>query len=195
LDFMRREFRILVQIKIQGVGFGINGLHLGVGRGSLSPAEGAQHYNQERACQSHCGRMISILVWGGHSCPPPLTLTLLSKLSTEPKSDQRNSKSKAKVKSVGQECPTHTFFPSHNLLLLPFQRFPDSNRARFAAIDSCRRAAVPFSSMAVACTSGRASSAGSTSRHENRWSVPAEQCSTFRAQATQHLTRRRKREY
>src|SRR5882672_10371315 len=42
---------------------------------------------------------------------------------------------------------------------------------RLAAIDSPLPAGVPFIAMAVACTSGRAHSAGSTSRHDKGWFV------------------------
>jgi len=55
LDFMRREFRILVEVKIQGVGLGIDGLYLSVGRGSLSPGNGGQHNGQKPVCQFHRG--------------------------------------------------------------------------------------------------------------------------------------------
>ena len=43
----------------------------------------------------------------------------------------------------------------------------NSKGPTFAAIDSRQRAGVPFNVMAVACTSERASSAGSTSRHKH----------------------------
>ena len=46
----------------------------------------------------------------------------------------------------------------------------------FNAIDSSLRAGVPFSVMVVACTSGRALSAGSTSRYKNVLSVSGQKC-------------------
>ena len=39
-------------------------------------------------------------LWGGHSCPPPLTSILILKI--------RTFKTKFKIKGGGQECPPHT---------------------------------------------------------------------------------------
>src|SRR5580658_800581 len=44
-------------------------------------------------------------MWDGHSCPSPLTLILL--LLLIPDLEAPSSQSKSKVKSDGQECPSH----------------------------------------------------------------------------------------
>src|SRR5580704_8264712 len=55
-------------------------------------------------------RRHATLVWGGHSCPPQLTLLLnvgrCPRLRVKPPALQRNVNSN--VKSGGQECPAHT---------------------------------------------------------------------------------------
>ncbi len=44
------------------------------------------------------------LVWGGHSCPPPLTLNWIFLC----RGSRPNTNTNTKVKSSGQECPLHT---------------------------------------------------------------------------------------
>jgi hypothetical protein len=51
-----------------------------------------------------------MLVWVGHSCPTLLTLGLLLVLRRTSTDKGVNPKLKTKVKSVGQECPTHTAY-------------------------------------------------------------------------------------
>jgi hypothetical protein len=47
-------------------------------------------------------------VWGGHSCPPPLKVVLILVGVDLFGFELLSRILKVKVKSVGQECPTHT---------------------------------------------------------------------------------------
>ncbi len=61
-------------------------------------------------------------VWVGHSCPTKPAQFTQSDFSArfKTKAEQKiKSKSKTKVKSVGQECPTHTGLASSGALLDP----------------------------------------------------------------------------
>ena len=68
---------------------------------------------------SGVGRL-ALEVWGGHSCPPPLTLFLTWTSGLWPMTQKSSCgqtqvtiQSKTNFKGVGQECPTHTNRPTN----------------------------------------------------------------------------------
>ncbi len=78
-----------------------------VGIGSQNPRPVAK--NATRA-----GHPRVFIVWGGHSCPPPLTLGLLWACSEAKDKFEVKVKVKgtSKIKGSGQECPLHTNQPN-----------------------------------------------------------------------------------
>jgi hypothetical protein len=75
------------------------------------------HQTEKATLISECGLYLMLtttysptLVWGGHSCPPPLTLGLLWTFSDAKDKFEVKIKVKVKinVKGSGQECPLHT---------------------------------------------------------------------------------------
>jgi hypothetical protein len=54
LGFMRGKFRILVDIKIEGSGVGVDGLNFARAGGSLSEGNPGKHHEQKTVCQFHC---------------------------------------------------------------------------------------------------------------------------------------------
>jgi hypothetical protein len=70
-------------------------------------------------------------VWGGHSCPPPLTLgfsgLILSQVTeivfTKPEAKSK-AKIKSKIKGGGQECPPYTGKMPHIQIKSLFYHLP-----------------------------------------------------------------------
>src|SRR3984893_13400918 len=108
-------------------------------------------------------------LWGGHSCPPPLSLTLYPNLAFSPgKSTNQNLKSNSKIKfkGGGHECPPHTSIGSALSLFVRAYHFPSR--------PTCRRSStgLPDGFREESVQSGRDGGAGREARERwrGRWS-------------------------
>jgi hypothetical protein len=79
-------------------------------------------------------------VWDGHSCPPPLTLTLFSQGKVrsllKSRGRRRSAKTNSNFNGVGQECPPHTSVSGPQIVEAIFLSPKQHNRSKIFRVDA-----------------------------------------------------------